>query len=437
MSTSQPYDTVRREDGSAIFSADLPAFASIGRRYDELYDAYYRFQYPREYLKRELEFVQAMEVAGQQAASGGVDWIEINDDLARRFGAKYRRLRSLVPSMLVDAARLSQQGLVQCIQNLVTSARGQLARKAKASDTSDDPTLRAAAAWQPPPVPNPLESPQFRAQMENWKTADPNAGERIAGIMRGLSMLGGSAAGGASREQQMDEQMKALGQSPAVRAMLEQQRQLLERIKQVNPAAARAMERQVEEMERMSTDPTGFRAELAAQASNEDAETDETENEGAGDADEDRTPGRFHFDCGAVRRPTEHQKQLFTWLVEHQQELAPKIEKALRATHAEMAESVDLDDPNERVIFPENSAGSDVPLSYFRIESIMLPEAGDRIGITLDSVYGHEEHGCALVIAGGEVIDAGGTDVLAALDDDEFEDEDFDDYDADEDDMAE
>jgi hypothetical protein len=78
---------------------------------------------------------------------------------------------------------------------------------------------------------------------------------------------------------------------------------------------------------------------------------------------------------------------LFTRLVQHQEELAPKIEKVLRAMHAEMADSTNLDDPKERVLFPENAAESDVPLSYFRIESIMLPEAGDRIGMNFDSVF--------------------------------------------------
>jgi hypothetical protein len=435
MSTSQPYDTVRREDGSAIFIADLPAFASIGRRFGELSHAYHHFQYPRAYLKGEQVFVRAIAEAGERAATGEVDWIAINDDLEKRFGAKYQRLRSLAPPMLIDAAKWSQQGLVQCLQTLVTSARGELARKARASDIADDPMLSAAAAWQPRVVPNPLESPQFRAQMQDWKNADPTAGERVAGIMRGLSMLPGSAPGGANVEQQMDEQIKAIGQLPAAKAMLEQQRQLLARMKQVNPAAARAMERELEQMERVCADPAGYRAELAARAIDDAEESDETDNEIADGPHDERIAGRFRFDCGAVQRPTDHQKRLFAWFVEHQQELAPKFEKALRTMHAELAENADLDDPKERVLFPENPAGSDVPLCYFRIESIVLPEAGDRIGMTFDSVFGHEEHGCALVIEGGEVTDVGGTDVLAALDDTAFEDEDFGDYDADEDDM--
>jgi hypothetical protein len=345
--------------------------------------------------------------------------------------SQFRRLRSLLPSIFVDAAKRSPQGLVQCLQMLVTSARGELARRASASDTSDDPVLQAAAAWQPHVRPNPLESPQFRGQLEELKNADPTAGDRIAAITRGLSMLRGSSPGGANLDQQMDEQMKALGQSPQVLAALEMQKQALERMKQLHPGAARAMQSQIEAMERMVADPAGFRAGLAARALDEAAESDETESQIPDEPQKGKTPGRFRFDCGGVKRPTDHQKLLFTWLVEHQEELAPKIEKALRAMHAEMAASADLDDPKERVLFPENAAVSHVPLNYFRIESFILPEAGDRIGMTFESVFGHEEHGCALVIEGGEVSDFRGTEVLSALEDDEYDDGDFDEYDDD------
>jgi len=431
MSPSQPYDTVHREDGSAIFDGDLPALARIGRRYDELYQAYYHFTYPREYLETEQAFVKAIEDAGERAARGDGNWTAIDNDLETRFGKSYRRLRSLLPSIFLDAAKRSRPGLVQCLQMLVTSAKAELARRASASDTSDEPGLRAAAAWQPPVPPNPLESPQFRAQVEELKRAAPAAQDRIAGMMRGLSMFMGGSQGGQSIEQQMDEHMKAVGQSPQLQSMLDLQKRALERVRKLNPGAARAMERELEQMERMAADPAGFRAEMAARALDQAAASEETKRQLPALVPQSRAPGRFRFDCGGVDQPTEHQKLLFTWLAEHQEELAPKIEKALRTMHAEMAGNTDLDDPKERVLFPENAAESDVPLSYFRIESFILPEAGDRIGMTFESIFGHEEHGCALVIEGGEVTDFGDTEVLSALEDYGDEDEDMDEYDDD------
>jgi len=434
MASSQPYDSVLREGGSTVFIGDLPAFVPIGRQYDDLYDAYFHFRYPREYLKSELTFVRAIEEAGDRAATPGADWKAIDQDLESRFGEPYRRLRSSVPSFFVDAARNSSQAVSQILQMLIVRARGELARKASESDTAGDSELQAAASWQPPPPTDLLKSPQFLGQMDQWKNMDPGAGDRIAGIMRGLSMFQAQSPASYGPEQQLDAMIKTLTSSPQVKGILDFGQKAIERYKQSNPELARALQTQVDEMKQIDemqrtavADPARFRAEemarMQAAAAAEPAATDES----AKKAKKGLKPGAFRFVCGSVKVPTENQKRLFAWLVEHQKELMPKVEKTLRAMHAEVADQSKVDDPKERVLFPKDAASSDVPLNYFRIESFILPESGDRIGMALDSVRGHEEHGCALVIEAGEVIDFGGTELLAELDSYEDDEGEYDD----------
>jgi hypothetical protein len=436
MASSQPYDIVRRENGSTVFSGDLPAFAPIGRHYDELYETYFHFKYPRDYLKNELAFVRAIEEAGDRAVRQGGDWTAINQDLESRFGDKFRRLRSSIPPNFVDAARHSSQAVSQILQMVVVQARVELARKASESDTAGDSELQAAASWQPPAPTDLLKSPQFLGQMDQWKSMDPGAGDRIAGIMRGLSMFQVQSPASYGPEQQVDAIVKTLTSSPQVKGILDFGLKAIERYKQSNPELARAMQAQVDEMKAIdemqraaAADPARFRAEEMARMQAAAAAEPAVSDESAQKAKEGLKPGAFRFDCSSVKVPTENQKRLFTWLVEHQNDLKPKVEKTLRAMHAEVADQSQRDDPKERVIFPKNAADSDIPLNFFRIESIILPESGDRIGMAFDSIWGHEEHGCALVIDGGEVIEFGGTEVLAALesnddDDDGYENDD-------------
>ena len=352
---------------------------------------------------------------------GDADWRAVDRDLEARFGEKYRRLRSGVHPTFLKVAEASPAGLVQVLDLLAVGANGALARIAAASEAIDDPTVRAAAEWQPPMPPNPFESPDVRGQLDLLKATDPVVGDRIANALGGPLGLLGRSTDEEANERIEAERMKAFAQSPETLEFVEQQKQLMETMKAVNPEVARFIRHQLDEMEQIASDPAGFRAEWAARTEAEDARAAE---EGDGSTP---PPGRFRFDCGGVKRPTEHQKRLFTRLVERQEELAPKVEQALRAMHAEMADEVDLDDPQERVLFSEEARASDVPLDYFRVESFILPESGDRIGMSFESIFGHEEHGCALVIEADEVTDFGDTEVLFALEDDEDE------YDDDED----
>ena len=317
MPSPKPYDSARREGGSTVFLADLPALAGIGRRFDELYDTYFQ---PR--------------------------------------------------------------------------------------DTPEGP----AKAQEPPPLPpNPLETEEGRRQLDALKADDPAAHGRITGALRGLSSLANRAEDPEASQRSEDERLKSLGQSPEFARAMEGQRSALERLKLINPGAARSMQAQLDNMLRMAGDPAAFRAEEALKSGVGGDEPEEDEGETA------RIPGRFRFDCGAVAAPTANQKRLFDRLAADQAKLAKRLEKALRELHAEMIGTFDLDDPRERILFSEEVSASDVPLSYFRIAEFILPESGERFGIALESVYGHEEHGCALLVEGVKVVETGTTELLLDL----------------------
>ncbi len=404
MSSAQPYESFHRAGGSTVFEADLPSLIGIGRRFDELARAYHGFRYSREHVSAEQAFVAAIEEARARAAAGQSSWGELVADLEGRFGEKFRRLRLGIPGLFLKSAEASPVGAAKVFEMLVTSARSTLARVAGDSDALDDPAVRAAAEWQPELPVNLLESSGIGEPLEAFKAINPVVGGQIASV---LANLAGRLGGGPPDA----DRLKGLAQSPQGQQVFDDQRRAMEQLKGTNPEIAAVMRNQLDEMERMLADPAGFAADLTAGAEEDEAGDDEEESP--------LPPGRFRFHCGGVRRPTKHQKRLFDRLVKSQQELAANVERALRALHAEAAEDLSVGGPRERVLFPEDSSNSEVPLDYFRIESIILPESGDRIGISLESVYGHEEHGCALVIDGVEVVDSGGLDILLELEFDE------------------
>jgi hypothetical protein len=385
MSRPRPYDDARREGGSSVFIAELPAFAAIGRRFDELYDAYFDFEYPSEHLAEEREFIAGLEEAAARAGRRGSDWKAIEPELEARFGAKYRDLKGSYDAMLRRAVDLSPQTLSQFLGVMAGKAKAILAHKAPE-------TIKSEVPPESNPYAELLGSEEFRKGMDGLKAVNPAA---QAGIERALAGLSGLLGG--------DPGPKMPPMTPAVAKILEMQKQALERMKVTNPDVARRMEQELAEMEGFAAGPAGFPSR--ADVPTEDLGGDDDEPE-----EEQLPAGTFRFAC-AGKAPNPNQKRLFDWLAENQAEVASKVEQALRTMHAEQAEGEDA--PRELVIFPTD-ASSDVPLSFFRVERFYLAEDGRRIGITFDTVR-EDEHGCALVIEDAEVIDAGYYDVLEAL----------------------
>ncbi len=185
MSAAKPYDNSRRERGTTLFEAELPAFAPIGRRYDELYRAYYAFTYQREHIAAERAFVAAIEQARDLAAAGSAAWGEVDRDLDARFGEKYRRLRQGIPPIFLNLAPASPAGHVQVLEMLVTGSRAALARMAAASNATDDPAVREAADWQPelPPGLGLLASSPIGEPLAGSGADDAGPRERLAGAL--------------------------------------------------------------------------------------------------------------------------------------------------------------------------------------------------------------------------------------------------------------
>jgi hypothetical protein len=475
MSGAKPYDQCRRERGAVVFEADLPAFASFGRRYDELYNAYYHFRYSRADVEAARAFARAVEDAAERALSREGDWKEIEPDLERRFGETYRRLRSSLLSFTDQFARTSAEGLAHGLKLLVVQAKSDLATKINACDdpgAADPPVERQAATppradlttsdrarGEPEPsretVPDdqggleqalssmarlvgaPHDQASVDSQLQNLiKTlgVSPDAlhamaqqmspadadqlRRRVEGALAGLSRFREQFRGQAGSEPSRENLVKGRGPSSELLRMIEQQKAVIERVKAQNPAVARQMERQLREMEQFAVDPSAAAAEMTASVAEHEADSEPEDEKPS------LPPGRFRVECGA-KGPSDHQKRLFDWLSEHQSELAPQVEQALRAMHAERASGINSEDPQERVLFPPDAAKSDVPLSCFRIERILVADSGDRIGVTFDSML-EDEHGCALLIEGGKVADFGYEDVLEPLyyGDDGFEHDD-------------
>ncbi len=125
-------------------------------------------------------------------------------------------------------------------------------------------------------------------------------------------------------------------------------------------------------------------------------------------------PGRFRFECGEVDEPNDHQKALFDRLESDQAAIFQEVAGGLRALYQQQAGFLDRTDPYHQVIFPLDNSG-DVPLDRFRIQSFLLHESADLIGVTFDSLLEWcDEHGCAVLVSEGRVNEFGwgGSDVL-------------------------
>ncbi|MBW3599566.1 MAG: hypothetical protein KY475_20130, partial [Planctomycetes bacterium] len=101
---------------------------------------------------------------------------------------------------------------------------------------------------------------------------------------------------------------------------------------------------------------------------------EDSEPEGAADADRGTAPppGSLLFSCGDGKVIDDAHISLFHEFLEQQDQLRPAIEKALRTMHGWMCPPHPLSFPGDRVLFPENSDATDVPLQCFRIREVSL-----------------------------------------------------------------
>ena len=79
--------------------------------------------------------------------------------------------------------------------------------------------------------------------------------------------------------------------------------------------------------------------------------------------------------------------------------------------------------PGDRLLFPDEPAQSDVPLNCFHIDRVTLQPDDGTVLLSLDSHFGHfDEHGCLVLIRGGQVERFGTWDEVLA-DDEDWEEE--------------
>jgi hypothetical protein len=124
-------------------------------------------------------------------------------------------------------------------------------------------------------------------------------------------------------------------------------------------------------------------------------------------SEEPERAGQFRFSCGYRKKPTASQVELYESLRARQKPLAAAVQVAIREMHEKASRDVDLDDPCEQILFPADSALSDVALSCFRINYFHLSAGRRRIILTLDSILQPYKHVCGLLIEGGKVTDSG------------------------------
>lgn len=123
--------------------------------------------------------------------------------------------------------------------------------------------------------------------------------------------------------------------------------------------------------------------------------------------------GQYKFDCGHRAQPSENQNALFDRLETNQTDVFREVAGALREFYATYrSQCFDPTDPYEQVLFPVDDSG-DVPLDRFRIEEFLLYPSADQIGLAFESLVDwSDEHGCALLVSNGKLVEGGSRDIL-------------------------
>jgi hypothetical protein len=379
MAGRKPYDEIRVEEGRAYFVAELPAFALIGQRFDEISKAYYSTgsavasTTQRGASKSELAL--AVKAAVERVRQGRQDWRTVEADLEKQFGDQYWDLKFGVIIALSGKHSLTYPQARESYEKIIATKPG---LENFLVTLANHAHIMLAASNPAQPLGLPGNALKIFEQLA----------ERMGRAGHGLP----------SPQKLMEERMKAIQQQ----------------MKGLPPAAARQLEEHMAQMEQFFKDPSA----LFGAAAHAGGEAEESES---GDADSEneqceRLPaGQFRFETARGKEFTQRQKELFDWLAANQAQVAKEVKGTLATMFEQMAEGVDREDPTERVLCPE-SASPDTALDRFRISAFILDRTDRRIGLQLESLFYHyDEHGCAILVEDGKVTDYGEWDAIEVL----------------------
>lgn len=380
--TTRPYERTFDDCGMLCFEAELPAFAAIGRRFEKLKLAYRSFSYPPGYAQEYRECVAAIKKAVAHSKSCE-HWAKSDTRLERRFGM-YRRIKLSVPSRFVDQSRRSNRGFRDYLRMLVASSEILLARVGGAG------------------LPRGIDFLALRRGLHGHLTTllrSRHSQDNDQGLLEGpmFHALVKARDQGTLPTMQRFHITSRMNEETFLEDLQAFRRCDLEGIKGVRPKNQRE-------------------AELAKKTLTELHKLRQQESQ---PIESSQPPGRFRVQCGNRKKPTVAQVKLFESLLAHQKQVAVDVKAAIREMHQRMSRDFDRDDPQQRLLFPDDPARSNVPLNCFRINEFILPKKGRRIGVTFDTLFRYyDEHGCALLIEDSKVRGFGEADVLSVLSDD-------------------
>lgn len=400
--TSQPYQNTFKQDGQLCFVADLPAWGHFGRDFDALEDEWTHYQGPPEEIEPWKKLAQRLgELVREAQAGGSRHWEAIAAELKQEFPEQMSQLEPRANGAVQELFESGQMPLAEYLEWLQHQAETKWASYAGASNGPDMDAFMARADR----LGRRMQTAGYETEGDrHMKAEDPERYE----FLQQSAALALDAMRDPNLEalpQMFEKQMELYRQSPLFaegKKQMEQMRQQIEALKDSDPDLYQHQLASIEQMERFMEDPSASTANFPMAL----GEFDDGDDELAGDAGDSATlpAGHFRFTCGKRKQVSPQQVALFNQLVANQESLRPQIETALRELHRRMAEGDPMRDPSERVLFPENSDQSDVPLQCFRITGISLDGEDGRAVLSFDTPFGHfEEHGCSLAIQDGKV----------------------------------
>jgi hypothetical protein len=416
--SAAPYETTFRHDGELCFLAPVPALAQIGLRFDGLFEASKNYLAPPDECKpwRELS-ARLRDVADRAKRGESVEWPEILRQLEQEYGQRMTKTMQGVMRPVSEFFETKQMPLSEYLEWVLQAANQCWARIADKDfdwDTHHAQLDRLTAE---------LGTRHYETASDRQRREADPAGyaDRVRMLQQTMQVL--NEPDPAKYQELMEQQLASLKDSPFFTRMRDQLGEVKERLEAMPASSPEEKENQLrgfEQVEKFWTDPMAHYKNLLAnipggEASNVDSNQEVIDDPTEIDADEEPPepalqipPGQFLFRCGDREKLTDTQIAQYEQFMAAQEKLRPKIEKAIRQMHHQMNPMGQFTLAGDRVLFPENSDSSDVPLHCFRVERITLSGKEGAVVIDLDSHFGHyDEHGCLILIRDGKLQGSG------------------------------